>query len=496
MELEMKDYSDDFEGWCRDCVLIPDKESGARVPFLLNRPQRRVAGILEEERISGRPIRIIMVKARQWGGSTLVEAYMAWLQLVRHRSRSSLVCAHTKDAAAVIRGMYSSIITGYPDEMRGDDGSKAWTLQPFERTQNILYLPARDCRIAISTTNRPDALRGSAFHMAHLSEAAFWADGDAEAASAIIRTVCSTVPLVSESLIVIESTANGKDNYLYREWKRAERGESDKRPVFVAWHEIEMYSQELTESEEERIAATLDTYEQGLISQGATLGNIAWYRRKLREYQSREEMMAEFPSTAEEAFVSSTERVFEADERPLYAGDDWESDARVDLIVLVPDASGKHHLLSRFKSEDGKIHHLGDEYHPNLAILMKEAERYSLRKGSGVVIANVENSRGVSHGRWCERMSRIRNLRLIYDEEGRSLLEITAGTAGDLADIHAHKLREGEIVEHSNEMDEHYERFSLTHLGNHELIIARLTASHYLGAEALCKPLDPKEFIE
>lgn len=66
-----KDYSEDFLGWAGDCVKIVDKLSGASVPFVLNAPQRRVLAVLERQRLAGRPIRLIMLKARQWGGSVL-----------------------------------------------------------------------------------------------------------------------------------------------------------------------------------------------------------------------------------------------------------------------------------------------------------------------------------------------------------------------------------------------------------------------------------------
>ena len=300
---------ENFELWCRECVVVADKMTGAPVPLRLNAPQRRVAALFEERRRQGVPLRVIMLKARQWGGSTLVQAYMAWMQLVRHRSWHSLVCAHFKDAAAVIRSTYSTLLRHYPAELMEGD-KKEWTLVPFEKTQGISYLPARDCRIAVATAMRPDALRGSAFLMAHLSEAAFWADGDEKAASAIIRTVGGAVPMVPESMVVIESTANGRDNYLYHEWQRATAGESDKDAVFVPWHEIEIYRKQLTDSQRETLRAGLTEKERVLVVSGVTLESIAWYRDKRREYASDEEMQSEFPGTPDEAFGASSHPEF------------------------------------------------------------------------------------------------------------------------------------------------------------------------------------------
>ena len=62
----------DFEYWAFTCVKIKDKRSSRLVPFRLNRPQRRVLAMMEEKRLEGEPIRIIMLKARQWGGRAFI----------------------------------------------------------------------------------------------------------------------------------------------------------------------------------------------------------------------------------------------------------------------------------------------------------------------------------------------------------------------------------------------------------------------------------------
>lgn len=70
----------DFEFWCVTCCNIRDKKSGRIIKFKLNNPQRYVLSLMEDDRLNNRPIRLIMLKARQWGGSTLVQMYMAWIQ--------------------------------------------------------------------------------------------------------------------------------------------------------------------------------------------------------------------------------------------------------------------------------------------------------------------------------------------------------------------------------------------------------------------------------
>ena len=177
----MNEYSEDFTLWARECVRIADKLTGQSVPFELNAPQRRVLAILEDMRRRRRPIRI-MLKARQWGGSTLVQTYMAWMQLVRHTGWNSLICAHVRDASSQIRGMYSRMLREYPARLKAAEGPREWQFVPYERSQSVCWVPARDAQVAIATSLSPNSLRGSSFAMAHLSEVAFWADGDEKAA--------------------------------------------------------------------------------------------------------------------------------------------------------------------------------------------------------------------------------------------------------------------------------------------------------------------------
>lgn len=305
----MNPYASDFVKWCEDCVRISDKLSGASVPFRLNAPQRRVAHLLEERRIAGKPIRVIMLKARQWGGSTLAQIYMAWMQLVRHTGWNSLICSHVKDSSSNIRGMYSRLLAHYPEELMGPEADrKKWSFTPFEKSQNVCWIPARDCRITLTSALSPDAARGTSFQMAHLSEVAFWADGDPQAASRIVRTVCGSVPLQPDTVVILESTADGRDNFFYDEWQRAVRGESDKIPVFVPWYEIEIYRlSNLTPAELRRYSAEFSPYELMLLHKlNLAPEQVAWYHEKCREYPSRHLMMAEYPTTPDEAFASSS----------------------------------------------------------------------------------------------------------------------------------------------------------------------------------------------
>ena len=111
----------DFEYWAWRCVKIRHKLTGELVPFILNTPQRKVLDILERDRLADMPLRLILLKARQWGGSTLIQIYMAWIQCVLKDRWNSLICAHVKNTATAIRAMYTTLLDSYPAELWSAD---------------------------------------------------------------------------------------------------------------------------------------------------------------------------------------------------------------------------------------------------------------------------------------------------------------------------------------------------------------------------------------
>ena len=296
----------DFEYWCLRCVTIKHKTEGADVPFRLNMPQRKVLAVLESDRLAGRPIRAIILKARQWGGSTLVQVYMAWIQSCHRRNWHSLICAHVKDTAAGIRGMYTKLLANYPENLW--DGDEKPQFRPYERAQNVREISGRGCRVTIGSSENQEAVRGADYSMAHLSETAFWPSTLTRTPGRFIRAVCGAIALIPYSLIVMESTANGVGNYFHSEWIRCKEGRGDKHAVFVPWYEIEMNRAAVADPA--AFAASLDDYETGLWNLGLDLEQICWYRLKSREYPGAEELHAEYPTTDVEAFANTGNGVF------------------------------------------------------------------------------------------------------------------------------------------------------------------------------------------
>ena len=175
----------DFEYWAVTCVRIKDKISSRDIAFRLNAPQRKLLGVMERMRMDGKPVRVILLKARQWGGSTLVQIYMAWWQTVLYTNCHSLICSQVKDTSATIRGMYSKLLANYPEdyweELDADGKSKKSAgknkkvtprFRSWEGALNVREIAGRNCHVTISSIENQEAVRAGENPMANMTELA------------------------------------------------------------------------------------------------------------------------------------------------------------------------------------------------------------------------------------------------------------------------------------------------------------------------------------
>lgn len=305
-------FDHDFEFWAVTCIKILDKDTFLYVPFKLRSAQRKLLKEMEDMRLSNTPIRIVLLKARQWGGSTLVEMYMMWIQQRHRRSWHMAICAHEDGAANNISEMYKNAAKNYPAEVG------AITFRPYARSPKNTVNVERGGIIGIGSVNNTDQFRSYNYAMCHLSEVGVWKDTPQRKAGSLIASLKETVPDNPLTIIVEESTAKGI-NYFYDSWKRAVSGKSRYRPVFIPWFEIDRCRVPLELSVEEFLKEMND-YDRSLWAIGATLEGINWYNHhkadRYLEEESKGSFFSEFlmhsenPSTPEEAFQSAGEKRF------------------------------------------------------------------------------------------------------------------------------------------------------------------------------------------
>lgn len=319
----------DFAFWAAMYVFIKQKGGGEDVHFRLNRPQRKLIMRFERRRLQGKPIRLILLKARQWGGSTATQIYMAWLQLVHKVGLNSLIVGHVKDASTEVKDMFDKLIKEYPVSMLYEMGEAYNETEPkivgVGQSGNIHRIPQRNCKIKVGTAEKPNSARGGDYNLVHCTEVGLWVTTDGKTPEQIVRSACSGILLKPYTMIVYESTANGTGNFFQREYDAAKNNKSQFEALFISWFEIEQYSApidninafatKLWENRNNANAAS-DREESGkylwwLWEQGATLEAINWYILERSKYTDHGDMASEYPSDDVEAFVHSGARVFD-----------------------------------------------------------------------------------------------------------------------------------------------------------------------------------------
>lgn len=324
-EIDIGRCREDFEYWSATCCYIKNKRGGEDILFRLNSPQRKMVRALEKMRTTGKPIRLILLKARQWGGSTCAQLYMAWLQMMHKEGLNSLIIAHQHSATAEIKDMFMRMINNYPEKLLEKEGSG------LKRTEvagpGAIRVVSGNFKVKVGSAERPDSCRGGDYSLVHCSEVALWKKTRLKTPEDMMRAATSGVLLQPLTMILLESTANGTGNFFHTEYEAAKRGESQFQPLFVAWYEIEQYSLPMTPEEKEEFARRLlaeKDYEQtdstrrqpgayiwSLWKKGATLEALNWYVKERAKYSDHGQMAAEYPSDEVEAFVHSGARVFD-----------------------------------------------------------------------------------------------------------------------------------------------------------------------------------------
>lgn len=278
------------------------------VPLRLNPAQERLYAALEAQRAAGRPMRVIILKARQLGFSTLAEA-LIFQRTATKENVNSLVVAHREDSTANLFKMSRLFFERLPEALR-----------PLHRNSNARELvfenPERDpekkaknpglmSRIRCQTAGGAGIGRSDTLQNVHLSEFAFWG-GDK---TATWTGILQAVPAEADTMVIVESTANGFDEF-HRLWEAAVRGESDFEPLFFPWFENPDYARPVPPGErfsdgERELAARY----------GLSGEQLMWRRWCIRNNCAGDERIfrQEYPSCPDEAFLTSGQAVFDND---------------------------------------------------------------------------------------------------------------------------------------------------------------------------------------
>lgn len=284
------------------------------VPLKFNKFQYELSDIVDDLKNQNKPIRIIVLKARQIGISTWGSSYL-FHDSVSNKYTKSMMIADDSDNTNNIFNMHKVFYDNIPDEIRPMirySNAKTLSFENPNNEQRQTY-PGLMSQIVCETGGKATAGRSGTLQNLHITEYAFWRNA-ADVTSGLLQAV----PYIPGTFVLMESTANGMGGEgleFFNKWKAAEAGESEYQPVFFPWWDHYEYELPVTND------FTLTAYEKELmkIYPAITKEKLAWRRFKIKNEMGsallspEDQFRQEYPSCPEEAFLVSGRPAFNLD---------------------------------------------------------------------------------------------------------------------------------------------------------------------------------------
>lgn len=245
----------------------------------------------------GKSVKLVILKARQQGISTLAEG-LIFHDTATRKHRKSKIVAHDPDSTASIFGMtkffYDNLPEGFDSLKRYDNTKRLVFENPDENARK--ETPGLDSILEVSTASKVEA-RGQTVHNLHASEVAFWNN-----AEDLMIAAMQEIPDHADTMVILESTANGVGGYFYDMYWNAKNGKNDFEAIFLPWYIFPEYSRKLEPGfiitqEEQQLKDTLNLIDE----------QINWRRWCIANKCNGDELKfrQEYPSTDREAFIVS-----------------------------------------------------------------------------------------------------------------------------------------------------------------------------------------------
>ena len=281
--INTKKYIEEF-------VKIRDKNSNI-IPLRFNEPQNKYYNVIKELKKQNKPVRIIILKARQMGFSTATEGIF-FKETVTKPNVNTAIVAHKEDSTANLFNMSKLMYNQIPEPIKPERKASNAKELVFDNKDGS----GLNSKIKCMTAGGDGVGRSDTINNLHISELAFWKGDKKDTLLGLLQAV----PNTPNTMVIIESTANGFE-YFKELWDTAVAGKNDFVPLFVGWNELNEYRMpyngfELTKEEKE-----LQTL------YGITLEQLSWRRWCIANNCGNDETLfrQEYPINPQEAFIST-----------------------------------------------------------------------------------------------------------------------------------------------------------------------------------------------
>jgi hypothetical protein len=275
----------DLPAFASECLRIRPKDAMNTpiIPLKFNRTQLFIHERIEEQKTRTGKVRVILGKGRQ----TTVSTYIAgrfYHKTTFFRGVHTYILTHEQDATDNLFEMVERFQEYNPlRPSTGVDNAKELT---FDRLGSSYE---------VGTAGTKAGGRSQTIQLLHWSEVAFSPNAKGHFAG-----IVQTVPDLSGTEIVLESTGNGPSGAYYDHWQDAERGIGDYMALFVPWFWTQEYSRQI---DPDWVASDEERFYQNAYQ--LTDGQMAWRRAKIVELKDPKLFKQEYPASAVEMFEAT-----------------------------------------------------------------------------------------------------------------------------------------------------------------------------------------------
>lgn len=284
----LQKLKDDLPYFSSNFLIIKSKTKGT-IHFVLNDIQLDFHFKIITRRRKGLPCKFVVVKARQLGLSTYIEARL-FHRVLFEKAKNAFILGDKADTASSIFAMAKRYYDGLPP---------AFQIPLINNSSKMLAFNT-DSLFRVGTAGADVIGRGTTNNFFHGSEVGFWKN-----ASEIVSGILQTIPEDLDSEIFLESTTNGTTGdglYFYEMANTGLDPKSEFQTIFYPWYKNKEYRKQLIEPIKH------DDYEEFLVkTYGLDDEQLFWRRNKLQnEFKKREHLFKqEYPSSLNEAFLKN-----------------------------------------------------------------------------------------------------------------------------------------------------------------------------------------------
>lgn len=233
--------------------------------------------------------RDIVVKSRQTGFSTIVEAIIGHKTFTLPYQNSSII-AHDEDTAMNLFQTFMRFYDHLPDDKKP---RKDW------HSGLRMRLPVLDSYIYVDGANSDHLGLGRSLSNAHLSEVAKWHPSRAQM---LFTEISQTVP--EGGYLVVESTPHGRGGLFYNLYQAGKKNEIPYKTYFYPWW------WDLTCTRTPKKGTILTAEEQQMVKiYNLTMEQVAFRREKIAEIGDL--FFQEYPENDIDCWLSSNDAVFD-----------------------------------------------------------------------------------------------------------------------------------------------------------------------------------------